>query len=235
MPQKSAMTTETPKKTTMKKNTGKSAIKTSVPTLDLTPVEAMLPTPPSVELTSPDVLPPLTVVDFTQVDAELTQVVPDEPDQISIQFDGIVQTLSTFRQSITALQTQIRGLEKCVRKEVKGLRKEASKNRNKGNRKPSGFAKPSRVTDELCVFMNRDKGTEIARTEVTQFLIKYINENSLQFAENKKVILPDATLKKLLDVKDGEEVTYFNLQGLMNKHFIKKADIPLDTSITTSV
>ena len=104
---------------------------------------------------------------------------------------------------------------------MKTLKKEANKNRNKGNRKPSGFAKPSRVSDELCVFMNKEKGTEIARTEVTQFLIKYINEHSLQFADNKKVIIPDVTLKKLLDVKDGQEVTYFNLQGLMNKHFIK--------------
>lgn len=168
-----------------------------------------------------DIITMSTPVDFTQVDAEVVQTLPEEPDQITIQFDGIVQTLSTFRQSITALQTQIRGLEKNVRKEVKGLRREASKNRNKGNRKPSGFAKPSRVTDELCMFMNKEKGTEIARTEVTQFLIKYITENSLQYAENKKIILPDQTLKKLLDVKDGDEVTYFNLQGLMNKHFIK--------------
>ena len=176
---------------------------------------------------------PQVPVDFTQVDAEVIQSLPDEPDQITIQFDGIVQTLSTFRQSITALQTQIRGLEKCVRKEVKGLRKEATKNRNKGNRKPSGFAKPSRVTDELCMFMNKDKGTEIARTEVTQFLIKYITDNSLQFAENKKIILPDVTLKKLLDVKDGDEVTYFNLQGLMNKHFIK-ATSTSETDATAS-
>lgn len=237
MPQKSAMTTETTKKTNTKKSVNKTTTNTIVPTTVFTPVETMTSTPPthSVDISSTDQPPPLTVIDFTQVDAELVPALPEEPDQISIQFDGIVQTLSTFRQSITALQTQIRGLEKCVRKEVKGLRKEASKNRNKGNRKPSGFAKPSRVTDELCIFMNRDKGTEIARTEVTQFLIKYINENSLQFAENKKVILPDATLKKLLDVKDGEEVTYFNLQGLMNKHFIKKADIPTDATISTSV
>jgi chromatin remodeling complex protein RSC6 len=177
-----------------------------------------------------DPSPPIPV-DFTQVDAEVGQNLPEEPDQITIQFDGIVQTLSTFRQSITALQTQIRGLEKCVRKEVKVLRKEATKNRNKGNRKPSGFAKPSKVTDELCMFMNKDKGTEIARTEVTQFLIKYITDNSLQFAENKKIILPDATLKKLLDVKDGDEVTYFNLQGLMNKHFVKAIS---SKTVTTS-
>ncbi len=199
MPRKSAMTTDS--KTPAKKTTKKVVQSEEV----VTPVEVAPPAPP---------------VDFTQVD-EVATTVPEEPDQISIQFDGIVQTLATFRQSITALQTQIRGLEKCVRKEMKTLKKEASKNRNKGNRKPSGFAKPSRVSDELCVFMNKEKGTEIARTEVTQFLIKYINEHSLQFAENKKVIIPDATLKKLLDVKDGEEVTYFNLQGLMNKHFIK--------------
>ena len=199
MPRKSAMTTDS--KTPAKKTT-KKVVQSE---------EAVAPV---------EVAPPVPPVDFTQVD-EVATTVPEEPDQISIQFDGIVQTLATFRQSITALQTQIRGLEKCVRKEMKTLKKEASKNRNKGNRKPSGFAKPSRVSDELCVFMNKEKGTEIARTEVTQFLIKYINDNSLQYAENKKVIIPDATLKKLLDVKDGEEVTYFNLQGLMNKHFIK--------------
>jgi len=204
-------TEKTVAKTADKSVSGKTvAAKVATPVVEPAVVQVVAPVEESNDLP----------VDFTQVD-EIANM-PEEPDQISIQFDGIVQTLSTFRQSITALQTQIRGLEKCVRKEIKGLRKEATKNRNKGNRKPSGFAKPSLVTDELCVFMNKDKGTEIARTEVTQFLIKYINENSLQFEANKKIILPDATLKKLLNVKDGEEVTYFNLQGLMNKHFIKK-------------
>ena len=206
MPKKSATTTTTEVKTSSSKKSNKK-------------------TTPSQEASTTNVVvaPPAPTekpVDFTQVDAEVAA--PEEPDQISLQFDGIVQTLATFRQSITALQTQIRGLEKCVRKEIRTLRKEATKNRNKGNRKPSGFAKPSKVSDELCMFMKKEKGTEIARTEVTQFLIKYINDNSLQFAENKKVIIPDETLKKLLGVKDGEEVTYFNLQKYMNKHFHKK-------------
>ena len=30
------------------------------------------------------------------------------------------------------------------------------------------------------------------------------------------------TLKSLLCAEEGQEVTYFNLQGLMNKHFVKK-------------
>lgn len=165
-----------------------------------------------------------TVVDDQSVTSSSTQPkVPEEKDLIGQQFEGVLTTLSTFRQSITALQSQIRGLEKAVRKEMKGLRKEASKNRAKGNRKPSGFAKPSAVTPELCKFMGKEEGTEIARTEVTQHLIQYIKDNELQFAENKKIIVPDATLKSLLGVKDGDEVTYFNLQRLMNKHFVKKS------------
>ncbi len=179
---------------------------------------------PAVEVQETAVVANTVVADDQSVTSTASQPkVPEEKDLIGQQFEGVLTTLSTFRQSITALQSQIRGLEKAVRKEMKGLRKEASKNRAKGNRKPSGFAKPSAVTAELCKFMGKDEGTEIARTEVTQHLIQYIKDNELQFAENKKIIVPDATLKALLDVKDGDEVTYFNLQRLMNKHFVKKA------------
>lgn len=173
------------------------------------------------------------VPDYTQADASAPEAAAAEPvvnDNIGKQFEGIIQTLSVFRQSITALQTQIRGLEKSVRKEMKSLQKEAAKNRNKGNRRPSGFAKPSKVSAELCSFMKRDVGTEIARTEVTQYLIQYIKDHNLQFTGNKKIIVPDATLKKLLSVKDGEEVTYFNLQRLMNKHFVKSDGITVSAS-----
>lgn len=143
-------------------------------------------------------------------------------DKMSQEFDEILNTLSNFRKSVSQLQTQIKGVEKTVQKKLKNLQKEAEKHRLKGNRKPSGFAKPSKVTDELCQFMGKDNGTEIARTEVTQYLIQYIKDNKLQFAGNAKVIKPDKTLKSLLGVKDKQEVTYFNLQGLMNKHFVKQ-------------
>lgn len=181
-------------------------------------------TTPAVEVQETAVVANTVVTDDQSVTSTSSQPkVPEEKDLIGQQFEGVLTTLSTFRQSITALQSQIRGLEKAVRKEMKVLRKEASKNRAKGNRKPSGFAKPSAVTAELCAFMGKEEGTEIARTEVTQHLIQYIKDNELQFAENKKIIVPDATLKSLLGVKDGDEVTYFNLQRLMNKHFVKKA------------
>jgi chromatin remodeling complex protein RSC6 len=150
----------------------------------------------------------------------------DEVSQVTTQFDGIVSTLSAFRSQITLLQQQLRSLEKAVSKEFRGLKKEAAKKKQqKGNRKPSGFAVPTKISDELCKFMGLSSGAEVARTEVTQAVIKYIREHSLQNPENKKIIKPDATLKKLLDVKSGDEVTYFNLQKFMNRHFQKKTPV----------
>ena len=142
--------------------------------------------------------------------------------EIKDEFSGVLTTLSAFRQQITMLQNQVRGLEKHVNKKMKTLQREAKKNKNKGNRKPSGFAVPTKITDQLCEFMNKEKGTMVARTEVTQYIIEYIRENQLQKDGNRKFIKPDVKLATLLDVKDDDEVTYFNIQRYMNKHFVKE-------------
>jgi upstream activation factor subunit UAF30 len=115
-------------------------------------------------------------------------------------------------------------LEKSVKKQMKGLKKEATKTKAKGNRAPSGFAKPSKVTKELCEFMNKSEGTEIARTEVTRALVAYIKENKLENTTNSKIIAPDEKLKVLLGIEDGQELNYFNIQKYMNKHFVKNAE-----------
>ena len=142
--------------------------------------------------------------------------------EIKDEFCGVLTTLSAFRQQITMLQNQVRGLEKHVNKKMKTLQREAKKNKNKGNRKPSGFAVPTRITDQLCAFMNKEKGTRVARTEVTQYIIEYIRLQGLQKSDNRKFITPDKKLATLLDVKADDEVTYFNIQRYMNKHFVKE-------------
>jgi chromatin remodeling complex protein RSC6 len=147
----------------------------------------------------------------------------ETPEVIGTQFNTIVSSLSSFRVQITALQHQLRVLERSVTKEVKNLKKESDKKKNKLPRKPSGFAKPSLITDELCLFMQLPSQSEVARTEVTQYIIKYIREHNLQHVDNRKIITPDSALKKLLGSNDEEEVTYFNLQKFMNKHFHKSS------------
>jgi len=147
----------------------------------------------------------------------------DKPvvDELFDQFNAIIDNLTTFKTQVNIIQQQVKQLEKTVKKQMKGLKKDVTKNKNKGNRKPSGFAKPSKVTKELCEFMQKDEGTEIARTEVTRALVAYIKENKLENKENSKIICPDEKLKTLLIVDESQELTYFNIQKYMNKHFIK--------------
>jgi chromatin remodeling complex protein RSC6 len=143
-------------------------------------------------------------------------------ENICEQFEGIINSLSNFKTQMNALQQNLKALEKSVKKQMTGLQKEITKgkNKNKGNRKPSGFAKPSKVTNELCEFMNKKEGTEIARTEVTKALCSYIKEHNLENKDNSKIIYPDIKLKMLLGIEEGQELTYFTIQKFMNKHFI---------------
>jgi upstream activation factor subunit UAF30 len=151
-----------------------------------------------------------------------------KPEEIFLQFENLISQLNLIKNQINGFQQNIRNIEKSVKKQIKSLKKEVVKTKvkNKGNRQPSGFAKPSKVTKELCEFMNKAEGTEIARTDVTRSLVAYIKENKLENTENSRVISPDDKLKILLGIEDQKkELTYFNIQKYMNKHFIKNAEL----------
>ena len=147
-------------------------------------------------------------------------------DDMFLQFENVINQLGLMKNQITGIQQNIKQLEKNVKKQMKGLKKNfEKKTKNKGNRQPSGFAKPSKVTKELCEFMNKAEGSEIARTEVTRALVAYIKENKLENAKNSKIISPDEKLKILLGLDDSQELTYFNIQKYMNKHFVKNEEL----------
>ena len=158
-------------------------------------------------------------VNNTPLNIAKEENVVQEPSNMESHFANIYLLLTGLKQAISGLNQHLKILEKDMRKQLKVIQK-SHKPKIKTNRKPSGFAKPADVSNELCKFMGRTSGTQIARTEVTQYIIQYIKENQLQFPENKKIILPDEKLQKLLGVDNTTEVTYFNLQGLMNKHFV---------------
>ena len=146
-------------------------------------------------------------------------------EELFLQFEQLITQLTQMKTQISGIQQNIKQLEKSVKKQMKGLKKEVTKTKNKGNRQPSGFAKPSKVTKELCEFMNKAEGSEIARTEVTCALVAYIKQNKLENTENSKIIEPDDKLKLLLGLEDNQELTYFNIQKYMNKHFVKNAEV----------
>jgi len=143
--------------------------------------------------------------------------------QLQSQFQKLLSELTMIKMSITNVQNTTRKIEKNVKKELKNLEKKIGKNKSKGSRKPSGFAVPTKISKELCSFMNLTEGVKMARTEVTQFIISYIKKKELQDKKNGRKIKPDKALKSLLNVKKNEDLTYFNLQKYMNKHFVKEA------------
>jgi len=145
---------------------------------------------------------------------------------VSSQFSLVNETISELKTKIATLQSQLTAMEKMAKREEslsnKKMVKQLKKITSSHPRKPSGFATPSKVSTELCEFLNKTDGTEMARTDVTKSVVAYIKENCLQEnAEKKNIIMPDNKLKSLLGITDEDKLTYFNLQKYMNKHFIK--------------
>ena len=153
---------------------------------------------------------------------ENENTIVEEPTVLDDQFNIILKTLGDFKTQITVLQRQIRTVEKVVKKELKNGTKTLLKEKRGPGRKPSGFAKPVPISQELSVFLGTEPGINIARTDVTKFIIEYVKIHSLQNPKNRKIIEPDAALRKLLKLNNDESITYFSLQKHMNIHYIKE-------------
>ena len=140
----------------------------------------------------------------------------------SVEFLAKLQQLGVL---ISSLKAEYRTLEKKWTREIKTAQKQSSKRKRKaGNRAPSGFVKPTKISDELASFLGKDKGTEMARTDVTREINTYIRAHKLQDVNNGRKINPDTKLATLLKLKKTDELTYFNLQKYMSPHFEKAAE-----------
>lgn len=151
---------------------------------------------------------------------ENTDILPVNLTKLIAKFDIIRDKISDQKNSLDDITKDMKTFEKLIKKFVSKYIKKETK--PKKPRKKSGFALPVVISDDLCEFMNLERGSKVARTQVTQYLSTYIKDNNLINPENKKIIIPDAKLTKLLggDIIDIE-LTYFNIQTFMNKHFLK--------------
>jgi len=169
---------------------------------------------PAAEVAAPVVVAPVEAAAPAEVDSLEASILEQ-----STEFNAKLQQLASL---ISSLKSEYKGLEKKWQRELKAAQKQSSKRKRKsGNRAPSGFVKPTRISDELASFLGKDKGTEMARTAVTRDINAYIRTNNLQDKENGRKINPDAKLAALLKLKKEDELTYFNLQRFMSPHFAK--------------
>ena len=161
---------------------------------------------------------PTTVVDETAAPIEATVSVFD-------QFSEFMAKLQAVSAQMSSLRTEFRSLERQVSKDLKAAAKvNQMRKRKSGNRAPSGFVKPTLISNELAGFLGKPEGTEMARTEVTREINAYIREHKLQDKDNGRKIIADKKLTGLLKLKKDDELTYFNLQKYMSPHFAKASD-----------
>ena len=142
-------------------------------------------------------------------------------DSINDNFSSFITKFQALMVQFTGLRTELRTLEKKTLKEIKVIQKQSNKKKRKGTRAPSGFVKPAPISNELAGFLGLPVGSEMARTDVTREINKYIRQEQLQDASNGRKINPDVKLRKLLEVPESEDLTYFNLQKYLSKHFPK--------------
>jgi len=160
------------------------------------------------------------VVDDANVDAD-TVPEPSGAELVSSVMNEFSNTLTTLTAQLSTLRGEFKSLTKTVAREMKAASKSSRRKRTGGNKQPSGFVKPTPITDELAVFLGREKGSEMARTEVTKEINQYVRDQKLQDSENGRHINPDKKLSKLLGYTGEEVLTYFNLQKYLSPHFLK--------------
>ena len=174
---------------------------------------------------APSAVPSTVAATSTEGAAATPAAAAEVPQQtVGDEIRGMITQLNSLREVISTLHGQLKKLDKRVHREIKDARKRKRRVRTEG---PDGeikpvrlsiFEIPTKLTDDLCAFLGKPKGSEMSRSNVTKAVTTYIKERNLK---NKHDITPDAPLRKLLAVPTGEMLTYFNLQKYLNKHYIK--------------
>jgi chromatin remodeling complex protein RSC6 len=155
---------------------------------------------------------------------ETTAAVDDKTDRTGENLlNSLVDKVNSLTSQLKEVQTLIKLVSKEYDKQQKIIDKVQKKRQNAKN-SPSGFAKPNKISNELCDFIGVAYGTEKSRTDITRFINAYVKEHNLNKPDNRRFIIPDGKLKAILNVKDGEEINYFILQKLISHHFPPSAN-----------
>ena len=86
--------------------------------------------------------------------------------------------------------------------------------------------KPSKIKQELCIFLNVPINSLSSRADTFDAISNYIKKNKLKNPDNEMYFIPDETLSNILSPliqKDTEMgYNYFNIQRYISHLFIKK-------------
>ena len=93
-------------------------------------------------------------------------------------------------------------------------------------KRPTIFTTPVTLRDSLCSFLGKPNGSQMTPADVTRAFSAYVDSHKLKDAEKGHTIHPDAPMRKVLGVKEGEALTYRNIQTYLYKLY----DLPKKAS-----
>ncbi len=210
------MSTTNAKTTTARKTTKKETVAT--PAAAAAPVAAVAA-----------VAAPVAAVAAPEPVAAVAAPVAAAAEEVNVvaEFNSLVEKVNKLRSAFGEVFSEMKKLEKRIPRELK----KASKGRRNrkavegGAEKPkkdSVFTKPSHISDALCVFLGKPKGTLMSRSEVTTAVCAYAKQKGLM---EKQVIKADAPLRKLLAITEKDELKILNLQRYLKPHYTKPTPV----------
>ena len=149
-------------------------------------------------------------------------------EELLAEFDELVSYVETECQYIKdSGNTKGTKFLRSVNKRVKLLKNRTNRtlrSKRRGTRRStntvSGFMKPVEVSKEMSKFAGWDNKELRSRIDVTRTLCSYIKDHDLQNSEDRRQIIPDTKLRKLLRLGKGEDkLTYYQLQQKIQCHF----------------
>lgn len=151
------------------------------------------------------------------------EVAAEENVNIVAQFNTLVEQVNTLRGTLSTVFSSMKKLEKQIPRELKkaqkGRRRRAATTNEDGSpvaKKPTVFTIPTQISDALCTFLGESKGTLVSRADVTTRVCKYARDHKLM---DKQIIKADAPLRKLLGLKETDELKILNLQKYLAPHY----------------
>lgn len=149
-------------------------------------------------------------------------------EDVLLRFDTLMETLEKEIELTRSDKSRNVSLKtfRSLSKDVKRLRNDAAKvmktKRKTTSNSSSGFKKPVKVSKQIAKFAGWNPEELKSRNDVTKVLCDYIKKNDLQNPKDRREILVDKRLAKILNYDSKTEtqpMTYWYLQQKVQHHY----------------
>ncbi len=159
--------------------------------------------------------------------ASSSEAVAEAADVRSVEqeINDLIKVQQQLRDASVAAIKNLQKLQKRVSKEIKeaGRRRRRVKKEEDGQvkeKRPTIFTTPVTLKDELCAFLGKPKGSQMTPADVTRAFSAYVEQHKLKDAVKGHTIHPDAAMRKVLNLNEGEEVGYRAVQRHLYKLYV---------------